>query len=247
MCSECNEGFALEGNDKENCKDKSIFTNKYFTKDEITYFKCDDKNNEGVENCNICNYNNDQVECIQCKDEYILIDEETDKCYLKENTNNKKYYTVDEYHKNKCSKTIENCDECENESGDLTCQKCIDEFAFIGEDRTICKKKIELIEYYSKNNGISYYKCDDLDNSGIQNCETCQYDINEDKLICTKCKNEYILKDEDTDNCYANDNYNNNNQYYYKDEYHVRQCSLDITNCLECEKSGRELKHKGLI
>ena len=271
LCSECNTGYALEGNNKENCKEKSFFTDEFFTKDnEITYFRCGDKDNEGVEHCNNCLYINNEVICNKCSNEYILIDEETDKCYLKEDYyNNRKYYLIDDYHKIKCSKTIQNCDECEKVVNELTCKKCIEGFrlsknlcfekiencqiygedekckscisgfAFKGEDRTICKNKNEFNEYYSKDGGISYFKCDDLENEGIQNCKACEF--NKNKLICTQCKSEFILKDEETDKCYSNSDYNNNNQYYYKDEYHVRKCSLDIEHCLECEKSEGKL------
>ena len=273
LCSQCITGYAFEGNDKNNCKEKSLFIDGYFTKNnEISYFKCDDINNGGVDYCINCDYNNEVI-CNRCSNDYILKDQETNKCYLKSNYSNNQYYKVDDYHINTCSITKENCDECvkTSEESELNCTKCIDGFrlsknvclqiiencqiyrdddlfqlcktgfAFEGENREICKNKNEFIDYYSKDDEISYLKCDDLDNEGIENCKTCEYNSDKNKVICTKCKSGFVIKDKETDKCYSNDDYINNKEYYYEDEYHVRKCSIRIENCIECEKLDGKL------
>lgn len=112
-------------------------------------------------------------------------------------------------------------------------------FAFEKEDNTICKSTVFFQEYYSKDGGVSYYKCDDIDNGGIENCKKCEN--NNNQLICTECKNDYILKDDENDICYSNLTYKEDKKYYYADSYHVKTCSLNINNCIKCEKSEEVL------
>ena len=273
-CSQCSSGYAFKETDRLNCYDKIQFSEGYYTKDNaISFFKCDDTETGGINQCIECSYDNEELKCNKCSGDYILIDDETNTCHLKTECDNQKCYEVDEFHYYTCSKTNENCEKCEKIDSDIICKECKadfrlsnnicypviqncktyedtgnqcsvckDGFAFEGNDRASCKNLIEFIEYYSKDNGISYLKCDDTGNGGIQNCGTCQYNSDDDRLICKHCKADFILKDEETETCYSNSDYQNNNEYYYEDEYHVKKCSLNINKCNRCEKYDGVLK-----
>ena len=229
-----------------------------------------------MENCNNCEYNN-KVICTQCSQNYIIKDEETDKCYLYEEYSNNEYYKLDEFNIKSCNKAKDNCKECEKKSDNKInctkcedmfrllsnntcipiienceiyseenveeCRKCMSGFAFEEDNRDICKNILnDLYEYFSKDGKISYLKCDDIDKGGLENCKTCEYDNENNKVICTQCKSGFILIDSDTDTCYPDSNYINNKEYYYEDEYHIKKCSFNLNNCLECEKLDNKLK-----
>ena len=272
LCSKCNQNYAFKEMDRENCYLQTNFVEKHYSKDEgISYYRCDDINYGGVENCTKCSYNNEVI-CEKCHILYVLKDGETNKCYLRREYTGNKYYSIDNDHINTCSKTINNCDECEKlEDNSINCinceedyrisnnmcfkavencleydanqecSKCKGGFAFKEDDRENCVNKMHLEEYYSKDHDLSYYKCDDTSNGGISNCQKCEFDYNNNKLICNQCSENYILKDLETDRCYQNSNFQGNNLYYYEDETHVKTCSKSINNCLKCEKSDDEL------
>ena len=176
LCFKCNSNYAFEEDDRRNCINKSEFIG-YYTKDGgISYYKCYKNENENeidrIQKCKKCEYNNNNLICLKCENEYILKNDEINKCYKESDYSNNNYYKEDENHIKKCSLAINNCDECEKTN---------------------------------------------------------------DNLICTKCENEYILKDDETNKCYKESDYTNN-KYYKKDENHIKKCSLAINNCDECEK-----------
>lgn len=121
-------------------------------------------------------------------------------------------------------------EKCVNYGENGICHKCDDGYAFEGDNRTICIEKTEFDEYYSKDNEISYYKCDNLTNNGISNCKKCEYNYNDNELKCLECKSDYILKDDQNNICYYKSDYNND-KYYEIDHYHIKTCSLEINNC----------------
>lgn len=66
------------------------------------------------------------------------------------------------------------------------CIQCNNTFGFIGNDRTRCIDVKNLDNYfYSKDDGISFYSCGD-----IENCIKCHYN---GQLECTECKVNYNL------------------------------------------------------
>lgn len=274
-CSQCSTRFAFEENDRLNCKEKNQFAIGYYTKDdEKSFFKCENTDTGGINQCTECSYENEELKCNKCSNDYIFLDDETNICQSKNECNNQKCFEIDENHYYRCSKGIEDCEKCEKkEANSITCKECkkdyrlsnnfcypiiqncktyVDNenmcsvckngFAFEGNNRTSCKNLIDFIEYFSKDNGISYLKCDDTTNGGIENCGTCEYNSDNNELICKKCKTNYILKDDEKKICYSNSDYQNNNHYYYEDDYHVKTCSKNINNCVECEKSDNILK-----
>ena len=168
---------------------------------------------ECPQHCKICTLNK---RCLVCLKDYIFLgklNEEIIKCLdpLKINIGNYKindsfyYECIDNcdvchdsiscdscnenslYLFNKCMKIIENCEEY-NENGN--CTKCIDNYAFKEDDRSKCLKIDQFENYYSKDNGISYFPCDGEGENHITNCNNCHFD---NKLICDECKNDYLI------------------------------------------------------
>jgi hypothetical protein len=66
LCENCNEGFAFEENNREKCLSLDTFGKNYYSKDEISYYKC----SGAINNCNECTYNNtdDKLTCEKCHD-----------------------------------------------------------------------------------------------------------------------------------------------------------------------------------
>ena len=263
LCVECQDNFALE-EDKQECKNITNDFEEYYTKDNIKYWKCDgvkDSTIQRIPNCRKCEYIEDDLICNECKSDYILKDDENDICYLKANYDNNSYYNDTLFHINTCSKSLINCEECEKNDNELNCIKCeknyrkskdktcikeienceeYDEndicikckqnFGFEENDKTICKDINLFDEYYLENN--TYWKCDDR----IPNCRKCEY--NDSQLICTECKSNYILKDNENDKCYNEAEFNNSDSYYLLDSFHVKSCSSFLDKCAKCKKNN---------
>ena len=47
----------------------------------ISYILCDGEGKQHIQNCKKCIYNSKEIECNECKSEYIILDEEKNKCY----------------------------------------------------------------------------------------------------------------------------------------------------------------------
>ena len=204
--------------------------------------------------CEHCYTNNT---CLKCRIDYNLIgsknnqeikcisNSKVNKGYYKENniyypcmskcdvcSNDLSCQTCSEgydYINSKCKKhitPITNCEEYDEEDG--SCSKCNENYAFKGENRTYCENKNNLENYYSKDEGKSYYPCE----NELSGCSKCYYDVYKNLVKCYLCKIEYAL--------YAKDNlcipkHNINKLFYYFNETHINNCSNDIPNCEECE------------
>ena len=226
ICEKCEEGYAFEENDKTICKDIDSLK-EHFTKDNgNNYFKCDNINEGGVGNCSKCEYNNSHLICIQCKDNFILIDDEN-KCYNNETLkNNNRYHYVDSYHMKTCSKSVNNCDECIKKDGNIICQKCSDNYYFIKNGNMTCNKtnEIEPDEYYYYNKEKeAYCLCGD----SIDNCKICN-----SSTYCDLCKNGFILIKDDEVKC---QNISNVKEDFSKDLNNDSNDKIcDIENCDIC-------------
>ena len=260
-CKKCVEGYAFEGNNRTHCYNKSFFT-EYYTKDNgISYYKCD-VGIEKIENCSKCNYNNGLI-CKECRDNYLLKDDENKICYSKKLFNNsREYYYENYFHIKTCSKKIDNCEFCTKYSENVICdkcqnnytlknntcfkiinnceiyegeycKKCFNGYAFEGNDRKICRKNNTFEEYFTKDNGLSFYRCNDSSKGGINNCKKCKYNRND--TICYECKNNYVFKDHEKNMCYLRALYNNS-KYYYEDNLNIRSCNKTLYACDECVK-----------
>ena len=136
------------------------------------------------------------------------------------------------YINNKCIKSIDNC---EVYGIDDKCEKCEDNFAFNGNNRTSCLNKNFFNNYYTQDDGISYYPCE----SQISKCSKCYYDKNDTKIKCDLCLDNYMLyKDEEI--CLSKTNLNKT--FFYLNETHINKCSNIIEKCDECENNNTCIK-----
>ena len=233
----------------------------------------DEKNNfelseEGIciKYCKQCKENK---KCIKCRDEYGLVGNKTNNelLCLPENELSKGFYKNNEsiYYKcidfcEKCSNDT-SCDKCwnnftlienicieeilncENYYLNGTCKKCIENYAFEGEERNICSnKEMFLNSYYSKDGGISFYSCDGEDNDKhIKNCINCYFNENSLTLECLECKNHYYILDDEFNKCFS-ENELDSKKYYKINSTHMKTCSNKIEKCNECENGEKCIK-----
>ena len=75
LCENCNEGFAFEENNRDKCLSLDKFGKNYYSKDEISYYKC----SGALNNCNECSYDiiDDKLTCENCHDGF---NKEDNKC-----------------------------------------------------------------------------------------------------------------------------------------------------------------------
>ena len=238
-CQKCKEGFAFEETDNSICKNISLFEEEYYSKDEgIIYFKCDGEDNiniERIKNCKQCEYKNDSklLVCIQCENDFILKDDENNKCYDNQTfINNKKYYYEDSFHIKTCSKAINNCDECEKIEDNVICEKCNENYSVVINENITCNKKDEIIpfdEYYFNEDNNTYYYCGNKNYHKVENCKKC-----DNNTSCNLCKDNYTFIDDDKQICKNKDELGNKYIIDENDETIYRECSYYIENCETC-------------
>ena len=176
-CGQCENNYAFKKDDNSQCINKNIFKELYFTNNNKNYYKCGNNQKGGIENCDKCQYDNQQLICYQCKNEYILKDGINNEFFLKSDyASNKEYYFLDDYHVKKCSEEINGCIECEKDKDKINCIKCEDNYSFIKDENINCKKIDEIPEneYYLDNN--VYYSC--LLYNSAKNCKKCTSETN---------------------------------------------------------------------
>ena len=219
-CDKC-----VNGDECETCNIKAVMQNK----------KCYKK----VEHC--IEYNEESGKCQNCKKGYKV---EGNECIIsipfciELNDDGTCKTCMDGYVllNNQCLEKIEHCKDYNN---DGNCTLCEDGFAFEKENRRECKNKNEFQEYYTKDEGISYYPCTE----DVNNCKKCTYEKENNKAKCNQCQNDYIIIDDDDYTCNLKSNYDDygNKTYYEVDDYHWRSCSKAIDYCDKCEKGKNGL------
>ena len=212
VCEKCKGEYVLIGDDRDNCyiiNDKS----KFYTLDNgIIYYPC----NNSISNCDICHNNKDK--CFKCNIDYYLIDDNTSYCFNDKNLS--KYYTNDNGITYLfCNNSIPFCDTCNNS---ITCTTCGNNHYFLKDDRINCITGLNLKNYYTEDNGISYYPC----NESINNCQECNSATN-----CQKCENNYFFIGDDRTLC-RNDF--DRNKYYTEDNIIYYPCDTHFEHCDEC-------------
>ena len=132
------------------------------------------------------------------------------------------------YNYNKCINiNIDNCDQYDSQG---ICNKCKNDFNFNGTNINFCIKKEKFgNNYYTKDNGISYFLC----TNEISNCDECEYNNNEQNTKCNLCRNNFALT-EDENKCLSDEEVLKNKLYYYIDYNKIKKCSEIIENCLQC-------------
>jgi len=230
-CKKCENGYAFEENDRLNCKNIINEFGEYYSKDGgISYIKCDGNTEGNIQNCKNCEYNIDKLICNECKDDYILKDDENNICYLKSSFgNDKKYYYEDSLHIKTCSKTISKCEECEKIDSNIKCTKCENGYYFVNEDYYNCKGLDQITpsnEYFEENN--EYYSC--ISYNTIQNCKICN-----SSNSCSSCQEGFAFISQSKDQC-KNIVVDLQNKYYMDETDHTlyKKCSESIIQCITC-------------
>ena len=139
-----------------------------------------------------------------------------------------------EYINKKCNIPVEKCKEYNNQG---ICSKCEENYGFEKNDRRECINIESLSNYYSFDNGISYYPC----NENITNCKNCFYEMENSKLNCFLCEENYILINSEN-KCYSKEFIDNNKTIFYINETHSKYCSDEIEYCYECENNEKCIK-----
>ena len=193
--------------------------------DEINNYELSD-NGICPKNCKHCYENNT---CIKCRNGYDFLGSKNNqeiKC-LSETELSKGFYKVNninypcikncdvcsddntcetcsegcDYTNGNCIKKVENCEEYDN---DGICAKCKDNYAFKEDNRNLClNKENNFDNYYTKDEGISYYPCVDK----ISDCSKCYYDDINTKIKCYLCNDDYALFEKDN-LCFLKNNLN---------------------------------------
>jgi hypothetical protein len=171
-----------------------------------------------------CKEYNDSGSCIKCLPGYNITDEDN-KCEIiyknciKVDDDGICIKCKDNYklQDSLCYRIIE---KCERYKDDEFCEKCEEGYAFEENNKTICKDINLLEEHFSKDNGINYYKCDNINEGGVENCNKCDY--NNTHVSCLQCKNNFVLIDDDNSICYNNETFKENKKYYYIDSFHLK-------------------------
>ena len=158
-------------------------------KDELTVGYLLDENDiyyKCIDNCDICE---DLESCETCKEGF-------------------------DYINNRCiNLNMPNCKEYDEEGN---CAKCVDNYAFKENDKSLCVKKETFDEKYYTKDGISYFLC----SSDMTECDTCEYNPRIKKIECTKCKKGYVLSI-DENKCLAKNKIDKDKKYFFVDDFSV--------------------------
>ncbi len=91
ICEKCEDGFAFEETDRNNCIDINVFKLGYYTKDEgISYYNCLFNQEEFIFGCEDCKYNkdNNNLICNKCLPHFDLNNNE---CIKEKNNQDKEF------------------------------------------------------------------------------------------------------------------------------------------------------------
>ena len=255
-CLICRNGYNLIGEKELDdkpiiCNNQIDILNGYYNKDGVYYpciefcIKCEngntctrcdnyhklDSNEKCIEKVANCEEYDSSFLCKKCKTGYAFIKLDRENCY--NNIDKEKYYTEDNgisYYP--CDTVISNCEKCSRKN---TCSKCKDTYYFLEEDRVNCINTLDLSKYYSKDNGTSYYLCE----QSINNCNSCEYKNHQ--LSCTLCKIDYYFIEDDRKNCKTNYDLTryyseDNGVSYYPCSKAFYQCDICNNNKNKCSK-----------
>ena len=119
--------------------------------------------------------------CFQCRENYYFVGD-----HIGQNINEIKCMEIDVnsgyfFYENVYYPCLKNCETCTNAT---ICQKCQNDYYFIGNNRTYCDNSKDLTKYFTEDGGISYFPC----NTYFANCDSCRSRNN-----CTKCINNYYF------------------------------------------------------
>ena len=205
-----------------------------------------------------CKQCQENKKCTKCRDEYVLLgskEREEINC-VEQNTVSIGYYQENNIY----YPCIENCEHCKNgtscekcssgfqavdgmcitaiehcaeyDTKESVCAKCEDNYAIKEDDKTNCLELSNFENYYTKDNGISYYPCEN-ENS---DCSKCYYKEEKSEVICYLCKVDLILSlgfDDTKEECITESSIDET--LCKLNDTHITKCSNLIENCLEYE------------
>ena len=129
------------------------------------------------------------------------------------------------------SKIIDNCNMYDENK---KCVKCKKNFAFNETNRETCYNiETQFSEYYTKDDGISYYPC----SSQNPSCGKCTYDKDTSGINCHQCK-EITFISKEGKFCSSKEEIESIPQYYLINNTHAGNCSEVINNCISCENEN---------
>ena len=257
-CFKCRNGYVLIGQKEDDnnpiiCDNQRDTSIGYFQKNNVLYpcikycnlcqssYTCNtcDKFHilnsnrticlDRIENCEI--YNED-LTCKKCRKGNAFLREDRLHCY--NNLTKERYFSLDDgisYYP--CNTNISNCDICNNQSD--RCSQCYNNFFFLEDNRTFCFSNMDLTNYYTKDNGISYISC----NSTISHCKICKYNNNE--LNCNFCEEKYYFINLNRKECFTGHDLSkfyteDNGISYYPCNTSFSKCEICNNNKNKCEK-----------
>ena len=202
-------------------------------------------NTEHISSCSdipYCKSCVSETECSSCIDDYYLV-EGYDGNIRCQNIDISSYYTKtnkDRIYYVKCDKYMPKCISCSDSN---TCNKCEENYAFIGDDYSQCQD-LSGNNYYYDTNEKQYKECANK----FPNCDVCKID-DKNNFICEQCLSDYALKNDVENNivCDLLENVEKDNLYYTLDSgitYYSCGNALfnDIENCEECNDGNSCLK-----
>ena len=213
-CKKCKTNYYFIEYNRTFCFN-NIDLSKYYSNDNnISYHLC----NKTIANCHSCSHKNSNLKCDLCEKDYYFIEDNRDTCF--NNYNLSKYYSDDNnvsfY---PCHKGFPHCEVCNNNKN--KCQKCFDNYYFIGINKEKCETITDIYKYFTEDNGISYLPCD----TDMEGCEKCT-----NRTQCTLCKNDYYFIEHQRNKCY----YKINLESYYKEGDSYFPCNKSIEFCNKC-------------
>ena len=206
FCEECENASSCKKCDNSHVLNK----NKSICFDKIKY-------------CDI--YNDEDFSCQKCDNGYAFLEKERRICNNISILNKEKFFTFDggiSYYP--CDTNIKNCEKCDNKND--TCSQCKSGYYFLENNRTFCFSEINLTNYYTNDDGISFLLC----NKTISNCYKCN--TNNLALKCNLCEKDYYFLEDKRDNCYNNFNLDK----YFTEDDGISYYPCDSTFFPKCEK-----------
>ena len=241
----CNPNYVYFKNNETKCYRKDFLSiNNYYTTDNRHYYPCEiitsyGGRNWGIQSCHECNIfedssGNKNFKCTKCLPNYAFIaGDTTTRCYSIENYMTDIYYKIDNQYYGRCSNAIEHCTKCTSSS---RCTQCDTGYYTINNEKNKCVLQSSITspnKYYIEGN--TYYSCSL--NGGVQNCDTCS-----SKTICTMCKSEYVIVDNNQAQCIKLSSLNLNRYYPDTTAGRYLPCYRGISNCLECYSNNNQLE-----
>ena len=209
-CTRCITNYGFNQTDRTKCI--SIPEKKYYTEDGgISYYPC----KTIFPGCDECE---SKTKCTKCINGSFFIGNNRTYCF--DNIDFNKYYTEDggiSYYP--CDTEVRYCDNCTNKT---YCTLCKNPYFFIEYERAKCVNNINKENYYTEDNGISYFPC----SGKMPNCEKCNI-----SSLCLKCYNNYYFIENTRDECVGI-----NLKKYFTENNGISYipCYSGVTNCDEC-------------